>query len=138
MGSARVLLPFALLVALVGAGAAFAVHAIQRDAGESGEYRVTAEGPEGLVLDETVRVENATVLRALEAAAAQAGLTIDVERYPGMGEYVRAIGPWRAAGASGWIYEVREEDGSWTGGDRSAGLYALRGGAHVRWRWADA
>lgn len=122
-----------LVLALGGAGA-LAAWGWQRDAGETATYRVEALGPEGVVLAENVTVSNATVLRALDAAAARAGLTLDLVRYPGMGTYVRAIGPWEAGGPAGWVYEVHR-DGAWRSGDRSAELFALQKGDAVRWSW---
>lgn len=122
-----------LLLVLGGAGA-LAAWSWQRTEGATGVYRVEALGPEGAVLAEDVAVENATVLRVLEAAAARAGLALDVERYPGMGAYVRAIGPWEAGGPAGWVYEVHR-DGAWVSGDRSAERFGLQKGDAVRWSW---
>lgn len=122
-----------LLLVLGGAGA-LAAWGWQRAEGATATYRVEALGPEGPILAEEVVVENATVLRALEAAAARAGFALDVERYPGMGAYVRAIGPWEAGGPAGWVYEVHR-DGAWVSGDRSAERFALQKGDAVRWSW---
>ena len=125
-----------LLLTLVSAGA-LAAWGMQRVPGETALYRVEAIGPEGRVLDESVQVESGTVLTALEAAAARAGMELTLVEYPGMGAYVRAIGPHQAAGANGWIYEVHR-DGAWQNGDRSAEFYALQKGDSVRWTWTDA
>lgn len=124
-----------LLLALGGAGA-LAAWGWQRAEGASATFHVEALGPEGVVLSENVTVEDATVLRALEIAAGRAGLALDVVRYPGMGAYVRAIGPWEAGGPAGWVYEVHR-DGAWRSGDRSAELFALEKGDAVRWSWTD-
>lgn len=136
MAVARVLLPVVLLVALVGAAGALAAWGAARDDGATGGFRVLVEGPDGLAVDQVVRVEDATALSVLEAAAAETGLALEIERYPGMGAYVRAIGPWRAEGAAGWIYEVGR-DGAWTAGSQSAAYTALQAGDEVRWRWTD-
>jgi hypothetical protein len=134
MGAARLVGVLAILLALAGGGLALA--AWNRDAPSSGvaSYPVEVVGPEGVLFQGTVRVENATALSALEAAAAHAGLGLKVQRYPGMGSYVRAIGPYEAAGASGWTYEVKRGD-AWTTGDRSAEYFPLAPGDALRWRW---
>ena len=124
------------LLALGSAGA-LALWGMDRAPGETAFYRVEVIGPEGGILDETVQVEAATVLTALEAAAARAGLDLALVEYPGMGTYVRAIGPHEARGATGWIYEVHR-DGVWQNGDRSAAFYALQKGDSVRWTWTGA
>lgn len=133
MPSARLLLSAALLVALVGAAGALAWWSGAGE-GESGSYPVSIIGPEGTLFEGIVRVENATALSALQAAAASAGLGIEMETYPGMGVYVRAIGGIRAEGPSGWVYEVREGD-AWVSGDRSAAHRPLREGEALRWSW---
>lgn len=135
MGTARLVGSVALLLALVGGG--IALGAWQRgDGGADGAFPVQVLGPDGALFDGEVRLANATALSALEAAAREAGLEVRVQRYPGMGSYVRAVGPYKAEGAAGWVYEVREGE-TWRGGDRSAEFYPLPAGAAVRWRWVD-
>lgn len=133
----RLVLSVILLLLVLGGAGALAAWGMQRVPGESAAYRVEALGPEGAILDEVVAVDDATVLGALLAAAERRGLEVRVDRYPGMGAYVRAIDGVEAAGASGWIYEVQRE-GAWQNGDRSAELYSLQKGDSVRWRWTDA
>lgn len=122
-----------LLLVLGGAGA-LAAWGIQRVPGETDAYRVEVNGPDGALLNETVDVETATVLSALQAAAAKAGIDLELVDYAGMGTYVRAIDGIRAEGATGWIYEV-ERDGAWQSGDRSAEFFSLQKGDAVRWTW---
>lgn len=126
-----------LLVLALGGAGALAAWGMERGAGEAATYRVEAIGPRGALLDETVRVEDATVLRALQAAADARALALGLVEYPGMGTYVRSIGGFEAKGASGWIYEVRRDE-AWESGDRSAEFYALQKGDSVRWMWTDA
>ena len=123
-----------LLVVALGSAGALAAWGWQRGEGADAAFHVQAIGPEGIVLDATVQLEDATALRALEVAAQGAGVALDLVRYPGMGVYVRAIAGHEAAGASGWIYEV-ERDGAWVSGDRSAELYPLQKGDALRWSW---
>jgi len=129
-------LSLVLLVLALGAAGALAAYGAQRQEGADASFHVLALGPEGPLLDEAVEVEDATVLRALEAAAARAGLALRLEEYPGMGTYVRSIGQWTAQGATGWVYEV-ERDGAWRSGDRSAEFYALEKGDAMRWTWTS-
>lgn len=138
MAASRLVLAATLLLAGV-AGAAYVAWSGGADAaGDSAAYPVQIVGPDGAALyDGVVRVENATALSALQAAASEAGLALVIEEYPGMGAYVRAIGPHEAHGASGWIYELREGDGPWVPGDRSAGRHPLHEGMAMRWRWTD-
>lgn len=133
----RVALSVLGLVLVVGAAGALAAWGMQRVPGDTSEYRVEVVGPSGTLMDERVAVEDATVLRALQAAAEQRNVTLRVETYPGMGTYVRAIAGVEAEGASGWIYEVNR-GGAWRNGDRSAELFALQKGDSVRWTWTDA
>lgn len=126
-----------LLVALGGTGAVAAWGISQQRAGEAGAYEVEAIGPEGRLFLELVEVEDATALSVLQAAAGARGLALELEEYPGMGTYVRAVGPHRAEGASGWVYEVVRE-GATTNGDRSASFFALQKGDAVRWSWTGA
>lgn len=123
-----------VLVLALGGAAALAAWGAHRAAGDDDVYRVEAIGPDGVVLDETVEVADATVLSALQAAAQARGVALDLVRYPGMGTYVRAIAGFEAHGASGWIYEVHRE-GAWHSGDRSSEAYALQKGDSVRWTW---
>ena len=123
-----------LLVALAGTGAVAAWGLSQPRAGETGGFEVEAVGPEGRLFLSTVEVENATALSALAAAAAEHGLALSLEHYPGMGAYVRAVGSHRAEGAMGWIYEVHR-DGAWVSGDRSAERFGLQKGDALRWSW---
>lgn len=132
----RLLLSGALLLALLGGAAALAAWQHQPPGG-AGEHAVEIIGPEGPLFSGVVEVEQATALSALVAAADAAGLALTLEEYPGMGTYVRAVGPYRAEGSSGWIYEVRPEGGEWILGDRSAALYPLQPGDAVRWRWTS-
>jgi len=133
----RPLLSVLLLVLALGGAGALAAWGAQRAPGEAGAYRVEALGPDGPLLDETVDLEDATALTALQAAAARRGLALSLVEYPGMGAYVRAIGGHEARGASGWVYEVHR-DGSWQSGDRSAAYFALQRGDSVRWSWTSA
>lgn len=125
-----------LLAALAGTGAVAAWGMSQQREGDSGTYAVEAIGPDGPLFLETVALDDATALRALEVAAERRGFALTLEEYPGMGTYVRAIGPHVAAGASGWVYEV-ERGGSWISGDRSAEIFALQKGDALRWSWTS-
>lgn len=126
----------ALLLGLaLAAAGALAASALWRSDGADGLFGVEVVGPDGRLLDETVRVEDATALRALAAAAQERGVALALEEHPGMGTYVRAIGPYEAKGASGWIYEVGR-GGEWIFGDRSAAFFALDEGDRVRWSWS--
>ena len=136
MAPARLLLAAALLLALVGGAAALAWWQ-QGGEGAPGAYEVVVLGPDGPLYHGHATVEDATALGALRAAAREAGLDVETEEYPGMGTYVRAVGPHRADGPSGWVYEVRH-DGVWTYGDRSAAYAPLQPGDAVRWRWKAA
>lgn len=122
------------MAALLGTGAVVAWGLSQQHEGEDGRYEVEALGPDGRLFLETVALEDATALSALQAAAAAQGIALALEEYPGMGTYVRGIGGHRAEGASGWIYEV-QRDGSWIGGDRSAAFFGLQKGDALRWSW---
>lgn len=117
---------------LVGGVAAYGI--LQPRLGETAEYEVVVEGPEGILFHERVHVPAATALTALQAAASAQGFTLTLEEYPGMGTYVRAIGEHHATGATGWIYEVLR-DGGWTSGDRSAERFALEKDDALRWSW---
>lgn len=132
----RLGLSVVLLVLALGGAGALAAWGIQRAPGEDAAYRVEAIGPDGILLDETVEVADATVLRALQVAADRRGVLLSLVEYPGMGTYVRAIDGIEARGASGWIYEVQRA-GAWTSGDRSAEFYALQKGDSVRWSWTS-
>jgi len=134
-GSNQVRLNVAILAAvLLGTGAVAAWGFSQQRVGDAGEFEVEAVGPEGPLFLETVRLEDATALSALQAAASARGLGLDLEEYPGMGTYVRGVGEHRAEGATGWIYEV-ERDGAWISGDRSAEFFGLQKGDALRWSW---
>lgn len=133
----RAALSVVLLVLALGGAGALAAWGMARETGDGATYRVEAIGPSGVLLDESVRVEDATVLRALQAAADARDVALGLVEYPGMGTYVRSIGGFEASGASGWIYEVHR-DGAWENGDRSAEFYALQKGDSVRWTWTDA
>lgn len=135
MAPARLLLSAALLALLLGGAGALAWWG-QGAAGASDEYAVEVVGPEGDLLSARVRVENATALLALQAAAREAGVAVETQEYPGMGTYVVAIGGHRAEGGAGWVYEVRR-DGEWRFGDRSAARFPLEPGDQVRWRWSE-
>lgn len=136
MASARLLVAVSLLALLLGGAGALAWWSHASTPGESGSYEVEIVGPDGILFSGAVAVENATALSALQAAAARAGLAVQLEEYPGMGTYVRAIGPHRASGPTGWVYEVREPSG-WTYGDRSAADRPLTAGEAVRWSWTE-
>ena len=123
-----------LLVVALGSAGALAAWGWQRAEGADATFHVLALGPDGPVLEGNATLTDATVLRALETVAADAGVALELVRYPGMGTYVRAIDGHEAAGASGWIYEVHRE-GAWISGDRSAELYPLQKGDAVRWSW---
>lgn len=137
MGRARLLLSAALLTLLLGAAGALAFWSASHKAGESGAFSVTIVGPGNATLFEgVVRVENATALSALQAAAREGGLDVATQNYPGMGVYVRAIGGHAAQGPNGWIYEI-SRGGAWVSGDRSAADYPLQAGDALRWRWTE-
>jgi predicted ribosomally synthesized peptide with SipW-like signal peptide len=136
MGSSRLVFAAALLALLLGATGAVAWWSAQERSGASGSVHVEILGPQGALWNGAVRVENATALSVLDAAARAANLTVAREDYPGMGTYVRAIGPYAGHGASGWIYEI-SEGASWRSGDRAASAYPLAPGESVRWRWVD-
>lgn len=138
MGLARLTLAIGLLlVAGAGAVAVAAWHG-PGPAPQTGSFDVGITGPANASLFRgVVQVENATALSALRVACEKAGLALEVESYPGMGEYVRAIGGHRASGASGWIYEV-SRGGATVSGDRSAAAFALHKGDALQWRWVDA
>lgn len=123
-----------MLAALLGTGAVAAWGLSQQRAGDAGAFAVEVVGPDGPLFIETVELEDATALTALQAAVAARGLTLSIEEYPGMGAYVRAVGPYRASGTSGWIYEVHRGD-EWISGDRSAEVFALQKGDALRWSW---
>lgn len=138
MASPR-LLAALLLLALLAGGAGALAYRYTAGQGAPGGYEVVIQGPEGPLYAGTVQVEaaDATALGALQAAARAAGLAVETEEYPGMGTYVRSVGGHRAAGASGWLYEVRH-DGRWSHGDRSAAHFPLAPGDAVRWTWTAA
>lgn len=96
-------------------------------------------GPDGAPLwpeaSHVLEAGNATALEPLLAGAADAGMVVETESYPGMGTYVRAIGEHRARGASGWLYEV-ERDGQVLRGDRAADAFGLAAGDTLVWRWS--
>jgi len=132
MARARLLAAAAILALLVGAAGALAwwSAAVPR-AGEA-TVRLEVVGPDGPLFNGTVRLANATAYTALLAA----NLTLQVDEYPGMGIYVRAIGPYAAHGASGWIFAV-DRGAGWVEGDRSAARFALHDGDALRWSWTD-
>lgn len=137
MAPLKLTLPLALAALLLGGAGAYAFLGARAPGGE-GAHRVLVEGPHGPLFEGHVRVDAATALSVLEAAAREAGLALEVEEYPGMGAYVRAVGPHRAQGPTGWVYEVRAPGAEgWTSGDRSAALYGLAPGDEVRWRWTE-
>lgn len=133
MASVRLVASLVVLLVALGGAAALAAWAIP-EAGAAGAYPVEVVGPGGRLFQENVTVEGATVLLALEAACAKRGVNVEMERFPGMGTYVRAIDGHRADGATGWVYEVLR-GGAWTNGDRSAEFFALQRGDAVRWSW---
>lgn len=133
----KTVLAFGLLALLVGGAGAFAVLA-QPKPGASGAHRVVIVGARGTLFDGEVDVAQATALSALQAAAARAGLAVDLVEYPGMGAYVRAIGNETARDASGWVFDVSDERGEWSMADRGAGATPLYAGQAVRWRWSDS
>lgn len=135
MAALRLVVALALLASLGAAAAALVAYG-QGGAGATGTYPVEIVGPDGVLYAGEVQVAEATALRVLQAAADEAGLTLTLDEYPGMGTYVRGIGPHQASGASGWVYEVRR-DGAWTPGDRSAALRPLAAGDAVRWSWTE-
>lgn len=136
MPSRRLLLSAFLLAALLAGAGALAWWSQASGPGDTDRYAVEIVGPGGALFEGTVSVENATALSALQAAAREAGLEVDLEEYPGMGTYVRAVGPHRAGGPSGWVYQVRVE-GEWVSGDRSAADRPLRSGEALRWSWTE-
>lgn len=124
--------------ALILAGGVAAWGLQQQRAGADGTYSVEVVGPGGhLVLATNVTLASATALSALEAAAAEQGAALELEEYPGMGTYVRAIGPYRASGANGWVYEVHRA-GAWLSGDRSASFFPLERADVLRWAWTES
>lgn len=136
MVRARLLLAATLLALLLGSTAGLAWWS-QRGEGASGEFPVLVVGPDDAELARVdVRLENATALDALLAAADAAGLDVRTVEYPGMGTYVASIDGHAAGGAAGWVYEVRR-GGQWIFGDRSAAFFTLEPGDEVRWRWSN-
>lgn len=135
MGSLRLVLAVVLLVAsAAAAGAAYV--ALRESPGGAGEHGVRVIGPQGLVFEGEVRVDEATALSVLLAAGRMGGFKVEVAEYPGMGAYVWSIAGHEARGASGWVYEV-VRDGATRNGDRSAALQPLQPGDAVTWRWTD-
>ncbi len=128
-------LVFATLVA-----SSIALAAVMRpEAGGTGAFPIAIVAPDGSTLFEgVVTVENATALSVLQAAARAGGFALELEDFGGMGTYVRAIGPHRAEGASGWVYEIRGPDDTWTSGDRSAAFKPISQGGEVRWSWTES
>jgi len=128
MARARLVLAAALLALLVGAAGALAWWSAATPRAGEATVRVEVVGPDGPLYNGTVTLANATAYAALVATH----LPLQVDDYPGMGVYVRAIGPYAAHGASGWIFFVNG-----AGGDRSAARYALHDGDTLRWTWTD-
>lgn len=136
MGSVRLVVAIVLLAAgAAAAGVAYA--ALDRASGATGVYGIDIVGPgHASVYSGELRVENATALGVLLAAAAAGGFDVTLDEYPGLGPYVRAIAGHEAHGASGWVYEIWR-DGAWLHGDRSAAHKPLEEGDALRWRWTD-
>lgn len=132
----RLVVAALLLVTSVAAAGAAYVTMRSADEGASGTYGIDIVGPHGSLFSGELQVENATALSVLLAAAERGGFEVELEEFPGMGAYVRAIGGHRAEGASGWVYEVWR-DGAWASGDRSAAWHPLREGDALRWKWTD-
>lgn len=137
MGSTRLVVAALLLAISVAAAGAAYVSLRGGDPGASGTYGIDVIGPDGALFSGEVVVENATALSVLLVAADRAGFDVELEDYPGMGTYVRAIGGHRAHGATGWVYEIWR-DGAWTSGERSAAWQPLEEGDALRWKWTDA
>lgn len=133
MPSWRLAGSLAALAATLGAAAALAAWGAP-GVGATGSFDLEVLGPQGALLSERVEAADATALSLLQVACAARGIEIELERYPGMGAYVRAIGGHRAEGASGWVYEV-QRGGVWVNGDRSAEDFPLQKGDALRWSW---
>ena len=131
----RLVVAVAILAALAVGYAALAAWT-ERAPGASGEFPVDVRGPEGAIFSGRVRVEAATALTALQAAAAEGGFEVRVVEYPGMGAYVVAIDGHEARGAAGWVYEATR-GGAVLSGDRSASRFALQPGDALLWKWTD-
>lgn len=125
----RALLAATLLVLALAALAAVAWSTMGGGPGDAGEHDVLVVGPEGTLYDGRTSAPEATALSLLQAT----GLDVEVETYPGMGAFVRAIEGHAAQGGAGWIYEV---DGA--PGDRSPAERALAAGERLAWRWSAA
>lgn len=136
MAQTRLLAAAGILAVLLVATGALAWWSLATTRTETAAVHVVIVGPTGALFDGVVRVENATAYAALRAAAEAGNLSLDVEDYPGMGLYVRAVGGFAAKGPAGWIYEVDRGEG-WVSGDRSAARYALHEGEALRWSWTD-
>ncbi|MHB8587006.1 MAG: hypothetical protein ACYDDF_14345 [Thermoplasmatota archaeon] len=99
-------------------------------------YEVTIVARNETIWNGTLRLSNATALSGLLAACGRARCNVTTVEYPGLGTYVSAIGPYRASGPSGWLYEVLVA-GRWSLGDRSAARFPLGNAMALRWRWTD-
>ncbi len=86
----------------------------------------------------SVQVDNATALSALQAAALQAELELDVVAYPGFGrcgDYVAELAGLREhRDGTGWQYHVLVES-QWEWGAQGAACRPLADGDALRWSW---
>jgi len=137
------LLPFVLLAAL--AAVAVGLAAWTPGDKETGAAHVAVEvtGPDGVLFQGTVEAGSPTALGALRAAAEAAGLAVETRAYSGLGSgcrgvYVEQVGPYRAEGSAGWVYEVRDAgQDAWRRPMHSAACEGLDHGNAVRWLWTD-
>jgi hypothetical protein len=126
------------LAAVVGA-ALFFFASQERAAGASGEFPVLVQGPDGVLFNATVQVDDADPLRVLLAAADAGHFTVDVVEYSGYGDcgsYVESISGHEASGNAGWVYEILRPDGWWRP-PTSSGCQPLDDGQAVRWLWSE-
>ncbi|MEK6986058.1 MAG: hypothetical protein AABX89_06725 [Candidatus Thermoplasmatota archaeon] len=109
--------------------------------GAAGLYSVAILGPEGEPFwNGTVAVaaSAATVLGALEAAAASGRFFLDIEQ-SSLGAYVRAIGPYaeELSSGMGWCFLVDAGDG-YRDVRAAADARALQAGERVLWRYGSS
>lgn len=101
---------------------------------QTGSFPVEVVGPDGVIYNGTVAVENATAYRVLAAAAEDGNFTLRVTG-SGADLFVEAIAGYGNQGASGWCYDVW--DGGWTRPVRSAGVQPLADGQASRWTFEE-
>lgn len=130
--------PFAPLLALLFA---FASGCAAPASGAAGLYPVAIVGPDGEPFwNGTVAVgeDAATVLGALEAAAASGRFLLDLEQ-SSLGAYVRAIGPYAEdlASGKGWCFLV-DSGAGYRDVRSSADTRTLHPGERILWRYGSS